>query len=90
MPRSTAALRSGNNQQACKAVEDEGKDEEHQAKLDQRLRMEIAGCFGEFVGDDGSNGLAGRKERSADDRGIADNHGDGHSFAKGPSEGQEN
>src|SRR5204863_160017 len=87
---SAAALGSCHDQQARKAVEDEGKNEEHQAKLDQGFGMEIAGGFGEFIGDDGGNGIARRKERCADDRGIADNRGDGHSFAESPSRGQEN
>src|SRR5205807_9926007 len=88
VPHSAAALGSGDNQQARKAVEDEGEDEKHQAKLDQGLRMELTGCFGEFIGDHGGDGISGREQRRADHRRIADNHGDGHRFAEGPSQGQ--
>src|SRR5438552_10457396 len=85
-----AAPGSGDDQQTRKAVEKEGQEEEHQAKLDQGLRMELAGGFGEFIGDDGGNGISGRKERSADDGRIADDHGDGHRFAERSGKGQEN
>src|SRR5205807_825 len=54
------------------------------------------GQFGEEIPVDGSaamnggEGISGREQRIADHRRIADNHGDGHRFAEGPSQGQEN
>src|SRR5260370_19197009 len=79
----------GHDQQAGQAIEDEGEKEEHQAKFDERMQSKIGGGLGEFVGDAGGDGIAGRKKRSANDGGIADDHGDGHGFAEGAREGQE-
>src|SRR5438132_14308165 len=52
--------------------------------------MKLAGGFSGFIGDDGGNGISGRKERSADRRSVANHHGDGHGFAEGSGKGQEN
>ena len=86
---SAAALRSGDDQDASQAVEDEGEEEEDEAELDQRLEIKVAGGFGEFVGDDGGDGVAGRKERGADGGRVADDHGDGHGFAESAREREE-
>ena len=63
---------------------------EHEAEFDERLEIEIAGGFGELVGDDGGDGIAGRKERGADGRRVADDHGDGHGLAESASQREKN
>src|SRR5712664_3780681 len=88
MAHSAAALQGGDNQQAGEAVEDKCEDEEDQSEFDQRFEIKIAGGFAEFVGDDGGDGIAGGKQRSADNGAIADNHGDGHGLAKCAGERQ--
>src|SRR5262249_36110509 len=47
---------------ACDREHDEGNDEEDQAQRDQRGGIEIPDRFGEFVGDGGRNGGAGRQQ----------------------------
>ena len=78
------------NQQPRQAVEDEGEQEQHQAEFDQRLEIEVAGGFGEFVGDDGGDGVARRKQRGTDGGRVADDHGDRHGFAQSARQRQEN
>ena len=87
---SAAALGSGDDQDASEAVEDEGEEKEDEAELDQRLEIQIAGGFGEFVGDNRGDGIAGREERGADGGRVADDHGDGHGFAEGARESEKN
>src|SRR6266508_4081433 len=85
----TGALRRSHNQQASEPVENERQKKKCQSQFNEGLIMQIAASFGELVGDDGSDGIAGRKKRSADGGRIADDHGDGHGFAEGAREGQE-
>ena len=46
------------------------------------LRYKSPRGFGELIGDGGSDGVAGRKQRGADGGSVADHHGDGHGFAE--------
>src|SRR5229473_1471816 len=89
VPHSSAPLGSGDDQQASEPVENEGKKKEHKSQLDQGLIMQVAGSFGELVGDNGGNGIPGSKQGSADGRSIADHHSDSHGFTQCPREGEE-
>src|SRR5579872_3655217 len=86
---SSATLRSGDDQDASQAVENKSQKKEHEAQFNERLEIEIAGGFGEFIGDNSGDGISGIEERSADRRSVADDHGNGHSFAKSASESEE-
>ena len=72
----------GDDQKASEAIQDESHQEQHETEFDQRAQVQIAGGFREFIGDDGGNGIARRRKRSADLRVVADDHGDGHGFAQ--------
>jgi len=84
------ALGSSHNQQASEPVENERQKKEYESQLNKGLIMQIAGSFGELVGDNGGDRITGREERGANHRRVADDHGDGHGFAEGAREGQEN
>ena len=51
----------GQNQQPRQAVDDERDGEKDQPQFDERAEVKVAGGLGEFVGDDGRDGVAGRK-----------------------------
>src|SRR5436853_496274 len=75
---------------AGEPVEDEGQEKQDESQLDQRLKVQITGSFGEFIGDNRGDGVAGRKQRGADGHDIAYNHGDRHGFAEGTRESEKN
>src|ERR1035441_702187 len=72
----------------CKRVDHNGDKEQRQANLDQCRKIEIAGRFGEFVGEYAGHGVSGSKQRLGNFRTVADHHGDRHGFAKRAAQAQ--
>src|SRR5208282_4025437 len=66
----------------CKRVDHNGDEEQCQANLDQCRKIQIAGRFGEFVGEYAGHGVSGSKQRFGNFRTVADHHGDRHGFAE--------
>src|SRR5665213_1754242 len=77
------------DEQARDSVDDDGEGEEDQAQFDQGAGVELAGGFGELVGDYGGNGIAGGEEGGFDFGIVADDHGDGHGLAERTRQSQE-
>ena len=58
-------------------------------EFDQGVNVKVAGRFGELIGDDRGDGIAGGEQRGGDFGIIADDHGHGHRFTERPGHGQE-
>src|SRR6516165_10413758 len=73
---------------ACYREHDEGNDEQDQAQRDQRGGIEVTDRFGEFVGDGGRNGGAGRQQGGRYFVRVADHEGHRHGLAERAAEPQ--
>src|ERR1700687_4071836 len=69
-------------------VDHNGDKEQRQAYLDQRGKIQIAGRFGEFVGEYAGHGVSGSKQRLGNFRTVADHHGYRHGFAERKAQAQ--
>src|SRR6266849_2161306 len=53
--------RNAPHHEPCQRVDHDGDKEERQANLDQSRKIQIAGRFGEFVGEHAGHGVSGSK-----------------------------
>src|ERR1700675_417732 len=74
--------RDAPHHEPCQRVDYDGDKEQRQANLDQSRKIQIAGRFGEFVGEHAGHGVSGSKQRLGNFGTVADHHGDRHSFAE--------
>src|SRR5579862_1161267 len=83
---SEALAAEAHEQQLGDEVHDDREGEENQADLEKGLQISVRGRFGELVGDDAGEGIAGLEKRSGDDRAVAYDHRDGHRLAQGAAQ----
>src|ERR1039458_6266729 len=82
------ASRNAPHHEPCQRVDHNGDEEQCQANLDQCRKIQIAGRFGEFVGEYAGHGVSGSEQRFGNFRTVADHHGYRHGFAEGAAQTQ--